>query len=76
MIERRVKLLKIGRRHAVRFPCDFKLSSRDAIMRRAGNKLIIEPAPLRSLSDVLKTFSPLDMDFSHIADPRPDPVEI
>ena len=44
---RHVKLFKNGRNQAVRIPREFELPGQDAIMRRDGDKLIIEPAPPR-----------------------------
>ncbi len=40
--ERQVKLFKNGRNQAVRIPREFELPGDDAIMRKDGNKLIIE----------------------------------
>jgi antitoxin VapB len=74
--ERHVKLFKNGRNQAVRIPREFELPGEDAIMRKEGEKLIIEPAPPRSLLAVLKTLSALDEDFPRISDPPPAPVEI
>ena len=45
-------------------------------MRKDGDRLIIEPAPPRSLLAVLANLRPLDVDFPAIDDPVPDPVEL
>jgi len=74
--ERHVKLFKNGRNQAVRIPREFELPGEDAIMRKEGEKLIIEPAPPKSLLALLATLSPLDEDFPPIDDPAPDPVEL
>ncbi len=42
-MERHVKLFKNGRNQAVRIPREFELPGEDAIMRKEGDKLIIEP---------------------------------
>jgi antitoxin VapB len=73
---RHVKLFKNGRNQAVRIPREFELPGEDAIMRKEGERLIIEPAPPRSLLAVLATLEPLDEDFPPIPDPPPDPVKI
>jgi len=66
-MERHVKLFKNGRNQAVRIPREFELPGEDAIMRKEGDKLIIEPAPrLSSLLEYLKTLEPLDEDFPEI----------
>jgi hypothetical protein len=42
---RHVKLFKNGRNQAVRIPREFELPGEDAIMRKEGERLIIEPTP-------------------------------
>jgi antitoxin VapB len=73
---RRVKLFTNGRNQAVRIPRDFELPGEDAIMRKEGNRLIIEPAPPRSLLALLTTLEPLDEDFASIPDLPPDDVDL
>lgn len=74
--ERHVKLFKNGRNQAVRIPREFELPGEDAIMRKEGGKLIIEPMPPKSLLAVLATLESLDEDFPEIADSPPDPVAL
>lgn len=74
--ERHVKLFKNGRNQAVRIPREFELQGEDAIMRKEGERLIIEPAPPKSLLALLATLSPLDEDFPEIPDSAPDQVEL
>jgi antitoxin VapB len=74
--ERHVKLFKNGRNQAVRIPREFELPGEDAIMRKEGGKLIIEPVPPKSLLAVLATLESLDEDFPPIADSLPDPVRL
>jgi antitoxin VapB len=74
--ERHVKLFKNGRNQAVRIPREFELPGEDAIMRKDGDKLIIEPAPPRSLLAVLAGLAPLDEEFPPIADPLPKAVDL
>ena len=76
MPERHVKLFKNGRNQAVRIPREFELPGDDAIMRKDGNKLIIEAAPPQSLLALLATLHPIDDDFPPIIDREPDEVEI
>jgi antitoxin VapB len=75
MTERRVKLFKNGRNQVVRIPREFELPGEDAIMRKEGERLIIEPAAPKSLLALLATLAPLDEDFPPISDPTPGPVE-
>jgi antitoxin VapB len=69
--ERRVELFKNGRNQAVRIPREFELPGNDAIMRKDGEKLIIEPAQPQSLLRRLSTLKPLDEDFSPSVMPSP-----
>jgi antitoxin VapB len=73
--ERHVKLFKNGRNQAVRIPREFELPGQDAIMRKEGERLVIEPCPTKSLLALLTTLAPLDEDFPPIVDPSPEPVE-
>lgn len=74
--ERYVKLFRNGRNQAVRIPREFELPGEDAIMRKEGCRLIIEPVPPRSLLAVLATLVPLDDNFPPLLDAPPDPVEL
>lgn len=73
--ERYVKLFRNGRNQAVRIPREFELPGQDAIMRKEGERLVIEPCPPKSLLALLATLPPLDEDFPPITDPPPEPVE-
>ena len=74
--ERHVKLFRNGRNQAVRIPREFELPGEDAVMRKEGARLIIEPAPPKSLLALLATLPPLDEEFPPIGDALPDPVEL
>ena len=74
--ERHVKVFRNGRNRAVRIPREFEFPGADAIMRKEGKKLIIEPAPRKSLLAVLKTLKPFDEDFPVIEDSPPEPFDI
>jgi antitoxin VapB len=74
--ERRVRLFKNGRNQAVRIPREFELPGDEAIMRKEGERLIIEPAPRRSLLAILATLPDLDEEFPSIEDLPPDPVDL
>ncbi len=76
MSERHVKLFKNGRNQAVRIPREFELPGEDAIIRREGQRLIIEAAPPRSLLAVLATLPTLDEDFPPIEDLPAEPVDL
>jgi antitoxin VapB len=74
--ERHVKVFKNGRNRAVRIPREFEFPGEEAIMRKEGNRLILEPAPPKSLLSVLATLKPLEEEFPPIADAPPDPVDL
>jgi antitoxin VapB len=74
--ERHVKVFKNGRNRAVRIPREFEFASDEAIMRKEGDRLVIEPAPPKSLLAVLATLRPLEEDFSPIRDVPPEPVDL
>jgi antitoxin VapB len=74
--ERHVKLFKNGRNQAVRIPREFELPGEDAIMRKEGDRLVIEPVRPRSLLDVLATLEPIEDTFPEFEDPAPEPVEL
>lgn len=74
--QRHVKLFKNGRNQAVRIPREFELPGEDAIIRKEGDRLIIEPAPPKSLLALLATLAPVEEDFPPIPDLVPDPVEL
>ncbi|HXY11744.1 MAG TPA: AbrB/MazE/SpoVT family DNA-binding domain-containing protein [Terriglobales bacterium] len=74
--ERHVRLFKNGRNQAVRIPREFEFRGDEAIMRKEGDRLIIEPAAPKSLLAVLATLKPLDEDFPPIRDLPPDRVDL
>jgi antitoxin VapB len=74
--ERHVKVFKNGRNRAVRIPREFEFPGDDALIRKEGKKLIIEPAPPKSLLAVLKTLKPIHEDLPPIPDPQPEPVDL
>ena len=73
---RHVKLFKNGRNQAVRIPREFELPGEDALMRRDGEKLIIEPSPPKSLLALLAALTPIEEEFLEIGDQIPDVIEL
>jgi antitoxin VapB len=72
---RHVKLFRNGRNQAVRIPREFELPGERALMRKEGDRLIIEPAPPKSLLEILARLTPIEEDFPAISDPIPDRVD-
>jgi antitoxin VapB len=73
---RRVRLFRNGRNQAVRIPVEFELPGNEAIMRREGDRLVIEPAEHVSLLDWLATIEPWDEPFPEIDDPPVEPEDV
>jgi len=74
--QRHVKLFKNGRNQAVRIPREFELPGDDAVIRKEGDRLIIEPIPPKSLLEVLANLRAIDEDFPPISDLALDPVDL
>lgn len=75
-IERHVRLFKNGRNQAVRIPREFELPGDEAILRKEGDRLILEAAPPRRLLQVLAQLLPLSEEFPPIADRLPRDVDL
>jgi antitoxin VapB len=73
---RRVRLFKNGCNQAVGIPRRVPTSGEDAMMRRDGDKLIIEPTPARSLVALLAKLDPIEESFPEIDDRPPGPVDL
>lgn len=78
-IQRRVSFFRNGRNQAVRIPHEFELPGQYGLMRKEGNRLIIDPAesPL-SLGEWLTSLEPLGPDdqMPEIEDMLPEPIDL
>lgn len=74
--QHRVSLFRNGRNQAVRIPKDIELPGDEAILRKEGDRLILEPLHPASLTALLKTLTPLEEEFPDIEDPAPEPVDL
>ena len=74
--ERQVRLFKNGRNQAVRIPRDLELPGHEAILRKEGPRLIIEPVAGPTLLAVLARLKPLEEEFPPIARPGAEPVDL
>jgi antitoxin VapB len=59
---RTVSLFRNGRNQAVRIPVEFELPGEEALMRKEGDKLIIEPKRKKTLGEVLDEMEPLTLE--------------
>jgi antitoxin VapB len=75
-MERHVKIFRNGRNRAVRIPREFEFAGDTAVMRKEGNRLILEPAPPKSLLALLKTLGRIDEELPPIEDSLPEPIEL
>lgn len=66
--ERQVKLFRNGRNQAVRIPREFELEGDEAILRKDGDRLILEPIRTGSLLATLREFGPMEDVFPDIDD--------
>lgn len=75
-LERHVSLFRNGRNQAIRIPREFELEGTEAIIRKEGNRLIIESIPPKNrLLALLEAMEPLDEDFPEIEDPTVRPAD-
>jgi antitoxin VapB len=73
---RHVRLFRNGRNQAIRIPRELELPGNEAIIRREGANLIIEPLKAVPLRDLLTQWAPLDDAFPDIDDLPPEPVDL
>ena len=76
--ERHVKLFRNGRNQALRIPREFELEGDEAILRKEGDRLILEPVRKGGLLSVLARLEPLDEEFPDVDETLPpiDDVEL
>ena len=73
--ERHVRLFRNGRNQALRIPRDLELPGREAILRKDGRCLVVEPVGRPSLLAVLATLKPLNEDVLSIERMPAEPVD-
>lgn len=64
--ERHVRLFKNGRNQAVRIPREYELPGDEAVIRKEGDRLIIEAVRSRSLLATLASWKPLPEEFPDV----------
>ncbi|HET6628583.1 MAG TPA: AbrB/MazE/SpoVT family DNA-binding domain-containing protein [Woeseiaceae bacterium] len=69
--ERRVRLFRNGRNQALRIPREFELEGNEAVLRREGDRLIVEPVRKGRLLALLSTLEPLDEPFPNVDEDLP-----
>jgi len=66
--ERHVRLFRNGRNQALRIPREFEFDGDEAILRKEGDRLVIEPVRKGRLSAVLAGLEPLEEAFPNVDD--------
>jgi len=61
-----VALFRNGRNQAVRIPRDLELPGHEALLRKEGNRLIVEPVRKPSVLELLASWEPLEEEFPEI----------
>lgn len=74
--QRHVRLFRNGRNQAIRIPRDLELPGREAILRKEGQCLVVEPLTKPSLLSVLGKLKPIEEDFPSIDRLAADPVDL
>lgn len=69
--DRIVRLFRNGRNQALRIPRDLELPGSEAVLRKEGNRLIVEPVGRPSLLEVLSRWAPLDEEIPDLENLQP-----
>lgn len=64
--ERHVRLFRNGRNQALRIPREFEFAGDEAIVRKEGDRLIVEPVRKGRLLALLATLPPLEEPFPDV----------
>jgi antitoxin VapB len=63
---RHVRLFRNGRNQALRIPREFEFQGDEAILRKEGDRLIIEPVRKGRLLELLANLEPIEDDFPDV----------
>ena len=69
--ERHVRLFRNGRNQALRIPRDLELEGDEAIIRKEGDRLIVEPVRKGRLLALLATLEPIEEAFPDVDEDPP-----
>ena len=70
-LERHVRLFRNGRNQALRIPRDLELEGDEAILRKEGDCLVVEPIRKGRLLALLSKLEPLDESFPDVDEDLP-----
>lgn len=74
--QRHVRLFRNGQNQAIRIPKEFELEGDEAIIRKEGGHLVIEPVPKKGLLEVLESLENLDVPFPDVDRDLGEPDEV
>ncbi|HTW52720.1 MAG TPA: AbrB/MazE/SpoVT family DNA-binding domain-containing protein [Stellaceae bacterium] len=74
--ERHVRLFRNGRNQALRIPREFEFPCDEAVVRREGEKLIVEPVRRQSFIELLDSWEPIEEEFPPIEELPYEDVKI
>lgn len=76
--ERHVKFFRNGGAQAVVIPAEFEMAGEEAVMRKEGDRLVIEPVnePKESLIEWLRSQPPWEGDFPELDTDEPPPRDV
>jgi len=69
--ERHVRLFRNGRNQAVRIPREFEFDGEEVILRKEGDRLVLESIRTGKLLSVFRAFGPLTVPLPDIDDELP-----
>lgn len=69
--QRRIRLFRSGRNQTLRIPREFELEGDEAILRREGDRLIIEPVRKCKVLSLLASLEPFDILFPNVDEDLP-----
>jgi len=69
--ERHVRLFRNGRNQALRIPREFELEGDEAILRKEGDRLIVEPLRKGRLLALLRSLAPMTESLPDVDDELP-----
>lgn len=75
-MERHVRLFRNGRNQALRIPTEFELPGKEAIVRKEGDRLIVEPTKQQTLLGLLAGWDALEDELPEIEDAAPEPADL
>ncbi len=64
--EKQVRLFRNGRNQALRIPREFEFDSDEAVVRKEGDRLIVEPIRKGRLLRLLETLEPMEEPFPDV----------